>query len=187
MVISSSNIIDTHNDVHVKGLFDDDLALSNVRLLCKSHDTNSFNSVIDYSLAYTEDMTFKELGYDIDGDTEVLIFDSVIDKERNGEMHNQYRNGWVYNHSVGMYITEEILCEKGTFEWDKYYPMIANKEDVVDEWFYAITKAIVDHGSPVVRASNPYTPVIEGVKKTDDIAKEEDKGVMDTEYNNLFL
>ena len=46
--------------------------------------------------------------------------------------------------------------------WDKYYPMVANKE-LADQkgFFWAVTEAKVIEGSAVVKGSNECTPVME--------------------------
>ena len=46
--------------------------------------------------------------------------------------------------------------------WDKYYPVIANKE-LADErgYFWAVTEAKIVEGSAVVMGSNSATPTLE--------------------------
>jgi hypothetical protein len=46
--------------------------------------------------------------------------------------------------------------------WNKYYPMVINKE-VADEkgFFWAVTEAKVIEGSAVIKGSNEFTPVME--------------------------
>ncbi len=86
-------------------------------------------------------------------------------------MYNQYANKWVKNHSVGMrYMGEIFYCANTEVEymkeykenWDKYYSIIANKEDV-DEvgYFWAIPQARLFEFSAVPKGSNPITPTLE--------------------------
>jgi hypothetical protein len=103
------------------------------------------------------------------------MFDSEILRKRNEYMFNQYANGWVRNHSVGMYYVkmdiainnEECLNE---FEaWNKYYPQIAN-QDVADEngYFWYVLEAKCIEGSAVPLASNTCTPTIDnGMNKNE--------------------
>jgi len=98
---------------------------------------------------------------------EVLVYEAIIKKDRNEFMFNQYKNGYVINHSVGMrYIkiyfcynndSPEYTADKENF--DKYVNQILNKDDV-NEYFWAITEAKNIEGSAVVKGSNFLTPVL---------------------------
>jgi hypothetical protein len=98
---------------------------------------------------------------------EVLVYEAVIKKDRNEFMFNQYKNGYVLNHSVGMRYVKLYFCynndspeytsDKENF--DKYYEKILNKEDV-GEYFWAVTEAKNIEGSAVVKGSNFLTPVL---------------------------
>ena len=104
-------------------------------------------------------MTWKSLGYDMEGSTQALIFDATIKEERAPYMFGQYKNGYVDNHSVGMRYVTLYLCmnndkswaaeEKAN--WDKYYSEVANKE-IADQYgyFWAVTEAKIVEGSAVV-------------------------------------
>jgi hypothetical protein len=122
-------------------------------------------------------MQWSDLGLNLKGDTEALIFNATISKQRNPYMFEQYAKGYVKEHSVGMrYVKLELAINsdnKWDVEekevWDKYYPEIANKE-VADErgYFWAVTEAKIVEGSAVVKGSNYATPTIsiEAVKDT---------------------
>ena len=93
-------------------------------------------------------------------------------------MFNQYRKGYVLNHSVGMRYVKIYLCidsEEASYSsekanWDKYYSQVVNK-DVADEkgYFWAVTEAKVIEGSAVVKGSNCATPVMELEEEKQDI------------------
>lgn len=100
---------------------------------------------------------------------EVLIYEATISKNRNEFMFNQYKNGYVLNHSVGMVYHKLFFCYNSDApeyaadkeNWDKYYPMILNKEEADKrQYFYAITEAKNIEGSAVVKGSNFLTPVL---------------------------
>lgn len=108
-----------------------------------------------------------ELGND---SVEVLVYEAVISKLRNPIMFEQYKNGYVLNHSVGMryikifwcYNSENVEYTEEKENWDKYYPMIINKDDAdKTSYFWAITEAKNIEGSAVVKGSNFLTPVLE--------------------------
>ena len=100
---------------------------------------------------------------------EVLVYETLIRKDRNEFMFNQYKNGYVYNHSVGMRYVKLYLCYNNSDpiysqekdNWDKYYPLVLNK-DIADnqDYFWAITKAKNIEASAVVKGSNFLTPVL---------------------------
>jgi len=105
-----------------------------------------------------------------DQSLEVLIYETTISKNRNPFMFDQYKNGYVLNHSVGMRYIKIYLCVNSddpmnTQEkeaWDKYYPMAINPEEADKSgYFWAVTEAKNVEGSAVVKGSNFLTPVLE--------------------------
>lgn len=101
---------------------------------------------------------------------EVLIYESVISKDRNPFMFEQYKGGFVLNHSVGMRYIKLFLCinSEDTYnasekeDWDKYYPMVLNKEEADKSgYFWAVVESKNIEGSAVVKGSNFLTPVLE--------------------------
>jgi len=84
-------------------------------------------------------------------------------------MFNQYKNGFVLNHSVGMRYVKLFFCYNNDApeysadkeNWDKYYPLIMNKDDAdKTSYFWAVTEAKNIEGSAVVKGSNFLTPVL---------------------------
>ena len=141
----------------------------------------TFDAVIsDDAVPSVKTMTWKALGFDYEGSTQALIFDSNIKEERNEFMYNQYKKGWVKQHSVGMRYVQLFLCinseeryaQEEKANWDKYIDYVANKE-VADEmgYFWAVTEAKFIEGSAVVFGSNPCTPTI-SVKEPIDTPQE---------------
>ena len=144
------------------------------------------DSVNDGLKAYVENIGWNKLGFKYAGETQALIFETQIKKDRNEFMFNQYRKGYVLNHSVGMRYVKMFLCidsNEPTYSseksnWDKYYQIVANKE-VADEkgYFWAVTEAKVIEGSAVVKGSNFATPTLEieiEENKTENIEAVED-------------
>ena len=118
--------------------------------------------------AKVQTFTFKELGFNLDGQTQALIFDARINKSRNEYMFEQYNQGFVKQHSVGMqYVKlalalndEQYPAEKAI--WDKYISEVANSQTAEDKgYFWAVTEAKVIEGSAVPLGSNSFTPTIE--------------------------
>jgi hypothetical protein len=118
--------------------------------------------------AAVKDYSWKELGYKYEGTTQALTFDSAIKRSRNPKMFEQYSNGWVKSHSVGMQYVKIALCvnnkeyKEEYNNWQKYISQVANQQAAKDlGYFYAITEAKVIEGSAVPIGSNPITPTQE--------------------------
>ena len=192
LAINTTNLMDSHSDVHFKGTWNKSVKEHKNILLLQEHQMK-FNSIIsDNVTASVKKMSWSKLGFDFEGDTEVLIFDAEIDKERNEFMFKQYSKGYVKEHSVGMrYVKLDLAInseskydaeEKAV--WDKYIDEIANKEVAEEQgYFWAVTEAKIIEGSAVVKGSNYATPTIsiEAVKNdTSEEQKEEPTVVTQT-------
>lgn len=174
LVINTTNVIDSHNDCHISGLWDKTLQETKEFFLLQEHvmafDSIIADSVNDNLKATAETFTWSELGYSFAGTTQALMFEGTINRKRNPFMFKQYSNGYVLNHSVGMRYVKLVLCVNLEDEeykdektnWDKYYSSVANKE-VADErgYFWAVLEAKMVEGSAVVRGSNAFTPTLE--------------------------
>lgn len=166
-IINTTNIMDSHKDVHIPGIWDKSLK-ENKRIKHLQEHVNKFDHIISDKedlKAYTKTYTWKELGYDADGETQALVFESKVRKERNQFMHEQYAKGNVDNHSVGMIYVKLVTCinddDYGAQKeaWDKYFPMVVNQKDAEKSgYFWAVTEAKVREGSAVVDGSNFVTP-----------------------------
>jgi hypothetical protein len=169
VIINTTNFLDRHGDVHIPGLWNKSLLENKAIMHLQEHEME-FDKIIsdgDKLKAYTKTYSWAELGYPYEGMTEGLTFESTIERKRNEFMLNQYANGWVRNHSVGMrYVKIDFAindedCPNEYEAWKKYYPQIANKE-VADErgFFWYVLEAKVIEGSAVPIGSNSATPTI---------------------------
>lgn len=175
-IINTTNWLDSHYDVHLPGLWDKSLSENKMIMHVQEHQSRSFEKIIsdgDQLSAFVETLSWKSLGVSLNGKTQALVFDSTVLKERNEYMLNQYIKGWVKNHSVGMRYVNIVMCidnpDNGAeFEaWEKYYPMIINKERA-DElgFFWAVKEAKIIEGSAVPLGSNVITPTMSVEGKT---------------------
>ena len=194
VIINTTNIMDSHKDVHIDGLWDKSL-LENKRIKHLQEHKMSFDAIIadkDDLKAYVKTYSWKELGFDANGKTQALVFESKIKKERNPFMHEQYAKGNVDNHSVGMRYVKLVLCindedygaEKEA--WDKYFPMVVNSEEAEKSgYFWAVTEAKCIEGSAVVNGSNFVTPT-HSIKNIEfETEKSEDEKYMEAVKNWL--
>jgi len=168
-IINTTNVIDSHKDVHIDGIWTKSLSENrNIKFL-QEHQMN-FDKIIadkaDLSVS-VESRTWKSLGFDMDGKTQALTFDANIKESRNKLMFNQYKEGNVDQHSVGMRYVKLALAVNSEDEdfaqekevWDKYIDNVANKDEAErGNFFWAVTEAKVIEGSSVVLGSNSFTP-----------------------------
>jgi len=171
LVINTTNLMDSHKDVHIPGLWNKSLK-ENKRIKHKQEHGHRFKDVIadkEDLKAFTKEYEWKELGYDVEGKTEALVFDSTIREKRNPEMYNEYKNGNVDNHSVGMQYVKMLMAMNSDKEehaqykinWDKYYPEVINKDEADRSgYFWPILEAKAREGSAVPDGSNHITPTL---------------------------
>ena len=169
-VINTTNLLDSHGDVHLPGLWKKSLQENRYIMHIQEHEMK-FDHIIaegEDLKAYTKKYKWSDLGFDFEGETEALIFDSLVKRSNNQLMFERYKNKKVKNHSVGMQYMKLMLAinsddyptEKEI--WDKYYPAIANKAAADDAgFFWAIKEAKALEGSAVPLGSNFATPTLE--------------------------
>jgi ribosomal protein L37E len=174
-VISTTNYLDSHGDVHINGCFKKTVQEQQGKILyCKDH-----NISVDTIIAWQSDvemmvaeLPFSELGKEYSGSAECLIF--KIEKEalvESESIEDIIDNNRPVQNSIRMQYVNFVTCiddkrpeykvEKAN--WDKYYKMIANKADAdLMGYFWAVTELkIRDEGSMVVKGSNDATPILQ--------------------------
>lgn len=168
-IINTTNIMDSHKDVHLKGLWSKSLKENKRIMHIQEHESSKFSSIIadgDDLRAFTKTYSWKDLGYEAKGETQALVFVSKIKKSRNPYMHQQYAKGYVNNHSVGMrYVKMALAINDESYEeykvWQKYIEEVVNKDEAERVgYFYAVQEAKVIEGSAVPVGSNQITPTL---------------------------
>jgi hypothetical protein len=169
IVINTTNLMDSHSDVHIPGIWDKSLSENRMIFHVQEHELEFKNIISDSSdlKAYVKTYNWSELGANFPGQTQALVFDSTIKSSRNPFMFEQYSKGYVRNHSVGMRYVQLTLClndENNGAEyeaWQKYFHLVANKETAEEKgYFWAVKEAKVVEGSAVVLGSNWVTPTM---------------------------
>ena len=172
IAVNATNIIDSYLDLHIPKMWNRSLKNNKLRYHLQEHK-REYEKIIaypDYIKAYVQTMSFKELGFDYNMLSEVLIYQSKMFPSDNAYMIDKYKQGKVKNHSVGMlYVTIELCMNSDNRydkaekdNWEKYYPMAVNPE-VADEYgyFWAVLEAKELEGSAVPFGACPTTPTIE--------------------------
>ena len=169
LVINTTNVMDSHSDVHLKGIWNKSVKEKKDLYLLQEHRMKFDSIITDNVKASVKELKWSELGAGYNGKTEALTFSVEVDKNRNPFMFEQYVKGYVKNHSVGMrYVKIELALNsesKWHIEekevWDKYISEIANKEQAEQQgYFWAVTEAKIIEGSAVPIGSNTITPVL---------------------------
>lgn len=203
-VVNSSNILDSHNDMHVDGnwkktvkeqqgkvylVFDHTLKRSEIIAMQK--DIEMLTAKIPFSL----------LGKNYDGESYCLIYKVAKDKIVNKEAKQWLEDGHKLEASVRMqYVNIETAFNTNDKEYakqkenyDMYFPLIANKEDFEEiEYFWIVKEAKnVYESSLVLFGSNGATGLIQESKTDAEIItpeiKEEPTEVTQTKKQNIFI
>ena len=203
-VVNSSNILDSHNDMHVDGnwkktvkeqqgkvylVFDHTLKRSEIIAMQK--DIEMLTAKIPFSL----------LGKNYDGESYCLIYKVAKDKIVNKEAKQWLEDGHKLEASVRMqYVNIETAFNTNDKEYakqkenyDMYFPLIANKEDFEEiEYFWIVKEAKnVYESSLVLFGSNGATGLIQENKTDAEIItpeiKEEPTEVTQTKKQNIFI
>jgi hypothetical protein len=166
LVINTTNWFDSHKDVHIPGIWKKSLTETKDFYLLKEHTMSFENVISDEVTALAKKIPWKELGYEALGNTEALVFNTIIDAERHPYMFSQYKKGYVKNHSVGMrYVKIKLAINDEDYKeefsvWNQYIDEVINRADAeASGYFWAVLEAKVVEGSAVLKGSNRITPV----------------------------
>lgn len=170
-VLNTTNYLDSHGDVHLKGIWKKTLSdnSKNGFYLLQEHERRFDKVIAEHVKASAQTKAWTELGMNYEGTTQALVFDALVEPGRNPYMHEQYSKGRVREHSVGMYYDQILMAvnskEKWWAEekenWDMYVGEIINQEDLENRsMFWAVKSARLSEGSAVLMGSNPVTPTL---------------------------
>lgn len=173
-VISTTNYIDTHQDVHIDGCFKKTVSDQQGKIFYAKNHEIKVGTIIAWP--NNVEMMIKKLDWSIlgknySGQSECLIFKINKENIEDDDAEDIIEKNRPVQNSIRMQYINFVTCiddkrpeykiEKAN--WDKYYPMIANK-DVADEYgyFWAVTElAIRKEGSMVIEGSNDATPILQ--------------------------
>lgn len=167
-VINTTNLYDSHGDVHIDGIWTKTMKENRFVQHLQEHG-HKFADVIaegDSLKVSVKNTTFEALNSGYTGATQALMFDSDVDKEVNAYMHGLYAKGRVNQHSVGMQYVKIITAidNKDYAEeydnWKKYIELVANPKDIRNKYFFPVLEAKLIEGSAVTRGSNHITPTM---------------------------
>ena len=171
-VINTTKYLDSHNDLHVDGIWSRSVSDNQGKLYYVSDHNLEVGSVIVYPgnlEVKLMDLSWSELGADFAGKTQALVYlfeekDIVSEAarqaiERKAPVQNSVRMQYV-NYSLAMDSPDADFKEEKA-EWDEFFPMVANKERAVEMGYFWVVKEakIYKEGSMVLSGSNDITPM----------------------------
>ena len=197
-VINTTKYMDSHNDVHVDGIWNKSISEQQGKIYFVADHDLSIKSVIAYPkdvVMYLQELPFRVLGKDFDGNTQALIFKVAKDKIVLEAAKNIIENKIEIEHSIRMQYVKIDLAINETGEdyeeekrlFDSTIGMIANKSDAIEQgYFWVVSEAkISQEGSMVLRGSNDVTPILENKTEIEPI--EEVKEEIKTQPFNRYL
>ena len=181
-VVNSANYLDSHNDMHVDGNWNKSVKDQNGKVyLVWHHDFSKTENIIAFPEdieMITSKVAWSLLGKAYDGETYSLIYKVKKDKIVNENVSKWLKEGRKLQLSVRMqYIKLETAFNsddedysKQTENYNKYYPLIANKDEFKEiEYFFIVKEAKnVMESSLLPFGSNSATAEIsQGENKTE--------------------
>lgn len=164
-IVNTTKLFDSHGDVHIDQLWNKSLKETRDHFLVKEHNFSFDGIISDNVKAFAKQYTWAELGFNYEGSTQALVYDSIIDKAESPDMFERYRTGKVKQHSVGMrYVKMDFGVNDERYEkefevWQKYFDQVVNKDELLEVgYFWPVTEAKNIEGSAVVKGSNWATP-----------------------------
>lgn len=166
-IINTTNVIDSHMDLHLQGIWNKTVKDNPYNPVLKQHE-NKFESVIaNKAKNLNQNMNFKDIGVDIDFAMQANCNIFTIDKNKQPLMFDKYASGEVEQHSVGMiYVDLDIAYydESSQKEMDFFESMLLQciNPEIAEEagYVWVIREAKKREGSAVVFGSNPITPTL---------------------------
>lgn len=173
-VISTTNYLDSHGDVHFKGCFNQTVKNQQGSVYYITDHLLSFNNIIAYPKdieMIVADIPWGLVGKDYNGTTNALIFKIAEENVRKDVLEAIKENKASFENSIRMrYIKARLALNSSAKEdaaykayWDSKINEIANKEDAEKQgYFFGVEElSIYKEGSLVIGGgSNDATSVI---------------------------
>jgi hypothetical protein len=170
-VINTTNFLDSHKDMHLDGIWDLSIKDQQGKTYYTTEHKLDMNSIISYPdevEILLRSLDWSDLGQNYVGKTQALIFASMVTELSNKKAFKIIKAGKPLQGSIRMQYVDMDLCVNSTgkgmeaeyMNYMKYFPLMANKEDETEGYFWAQKQAkIVKEGSAVLAGSNRATPI----------------------------
>lgn len=201
IVVNTTNILDSHDDLHVKGIWKRTVVDQQGRnYLVADHELEIANVIVrkEHIEMFTAVIPFSVLGRSFEGNTEALIYKFPKSQVKNAVVKEWLESGDDIEASVRMqYVTILLALDSNNPEdatekknYDDYIGQIANKAEFdYIPYFYVIKEAKnIRESSLVVFASNSTTGRIKvAVDDTTEIKNEPSIDTQKEEQNKELL
>ena len=195
LIGNTYNWMDSHDDVHVGNTFGKSIKeRANKVFHLHDHKHEVTAKVGRFTSIKESEIKWSDLNVSKEGSTTVLIADSDIREKLNKDVFNQYLDGEIDQHSVGMRYVKVSLAvndedypeEKKT--WDEYYHKLGNPERANEKgFFWAVKEAVLIEISAVLMGSNELTPTVQNIEPSNDTQKTEPSQDTQKEKVRIFV
>jgi len=166
-VINTTNIIDSHMDLHLPEIWNKTVKDNPYSYHLKQHE-QKFESVLsNKAKSYNLITNFRNLGLNKDFATIANMNKLVLGKKEQPFMFEKYTNGEVLEHSIGMiYVDLELAyydedSQKNMDFFNKALSQAVNPEIAEENGYvWVVSQAKKREGSAVVFGSNSVTPTL---------------------------
>ena len=172
-VINTTLLMDSHEDLHLNGIWDKSAKEQKGKVSLIINHEFKVGNVVSYPdevEPMVKTLTWKELGQSYEGETQALIFKSLLTEDSNPIAFGIYKRNKSVQHSIRMQYIDMKFCvnsqdkewKEEYLNWEKYFPLMVNPEKA-DEigYFWAVKEAkIYKEGSMVIEGSNHVTPTL---------------------------
>lgn len=182
IVTNTTNILDSHKDLHVNGIWDKSAKERNRKnYLVDTHELSIKSTIArkEYVEIMVVDIPFSSIGKDYQGSTQALVYKIPKDKILDRKTKEWLESGDDIESSVRMQYVQVFLAmnsedpEDEVFKsrYDEYVGEIANKEDFENEfeevkYFWVVKEAKnINESSLVLFGSNGATGSLKNKKK----------------------
>jgi hypothetical protein len=166
-IANLSGWCDSYMDVCIKDCWNKTIKDKSIVYHLKNHDYSTDDIVGKDAELYTKNFQLSYFGIQSDIEkAQALMMRSIVPKEYDKKTYYLYRDNQIKQHSIGYWIYQMKLCIDSELEedsqykanWDKYYPMVINK-DKVDKfgYFWALTEIRILENSCVLFGANEHT------------------------------
>ena len=166
-IINTTNVIDSHMDLHLQNMWNKTVKENPFTYHLKSHKADFEFVISDRAKSYNEKMNFKDLGLSIDKEMDANISEFIMQRKKLPLMFDAYKSGEVKQHSVGMtYINYDLAYydEDSQKEMEFFNEMKAKaiNPEIAEEHGYVwiVYEGNKREGSAVVFGSNSITPTL---------------------------
>lgn len=162
----------------------------------KNHEDETGARIGYLTDIYEQEFALSDLGLNMVGNTICLMFDSDVKQSLCSNSYQQYLDGKVKQHSIGLQYMKIMLCVNDPNDgehfanWNKYYQFVINKPTVdATGYFWVVPEIKLYEVSFVLWGANELTGVAEETKNNEPplSTQKEDQPPLSTEETIKYI